>query len=154
MKLISVDPGKVGLGWAYFENSYLLKAGIIENVLELQKLNYTFVELLSCCRPTVCVIEVPQVYQQRSWKGDPNDLIDVAVIAGVVAAAASAFGEPQLIRPHAWKGNRPKAVDIEYTLSLLSDDERVIVEGCGALKSKLHNVIDAVGIGLWKLERR
>jgi hypothetical protein len=108
----------------------------------------------ACPPPSAVVIEVPQVYQQRLQKGDPNDLIDVAVIAGIAAGAAAPFAEPQLVRPHKWKHNRPKAFDNAYTLSLLSAEEKLVVDSCGAPKSKLHNVIDAVGIGLWRLGRR
>jgi hypothetical protein len=32
--------------------------------------------------------------------------------------------------------------------------ERQVLERVGLTKSKMHNVLDAVGIGLWKLKRR
>lgn len=154
MQLISIDPGKSGLGWASFFDSRLIGAGIFENITDLHKFNYIFVDFLKTREPRIVVVEVPQIYQQRHWKGDPNDLVDVAVIVGVVVAAASAYTKPQLVKPHSWKGNRPKATDNMYTLSLLKPDELKVVEDCGVSKSKLHNVIDAVGIGLWKLGRR
>ena len=154
MKLIAIDPGKVCLGWASFKDARLVAAGIIENNTRLVATYEPLEDVMHGEDPSCVIIEVPQVYPQRAQKGDPNDLIDVAVIAGVVAGLALSFVEPQLVKPHAWKGNRPKTVDNEYTLSLLKPDELKIVNGCGASKSKLHNVIDAVGIGLWKLGRR
>jgi hypothetical protein len=154
-RLVAIDPGKAGLGWASFTNEKLCSAGLIvcDNLV---KTTEALVEMMGRTypHPSTVVIEVPQVYQQRLQKGDPNDLIDVAVIAGIAAGVAAQFVEPQPVRPHKWKGNRPKALDNAYTLSLLSAEEKLVVDSCGALKSKLHNVIDAVGIGLWKLGRR
>jgi hypothetical protein len=151
VRLIAIDPGKAGLGWAAFEGGRLIETGLIAN----GSLSEAFRALKEVCLkywPGDAVIEIPQVYQQRLQKGDPNDLITVAVIAGIVAAAFFPYGiEPQLVRAHKWKGNRPKAVDNQYTLSLLDEDEK-----CKLVKvsSKQHNVLDAVGIGLWRLGRR
>jgi hypothetical protein len=148
MKLMTVDPGK-NLGWAMFEDGRLIETGLIE----AHSLADTVFELVGVCerhRPAEAVIEIPQVYQQRLWKGDQNDLVDVAVIAGAAAATLIAYAEPQLIRPHGWKGNRPKAIDNRHTFSLLDDEEKSKIPS-GA---KRHNVLDAVGMGLWKLGRR
>lgn len=152
-RLISIDPGRAGLGWASFVDDRLYSVGLIachEGLVLAAEILANIMKV----RPEAVVIEVPQVYQQRQQKGDPNDLIDVAVIAGIAAGAAAPFVEPQLVRPHKWKGNRPKALDNTYTFSLLSPEEKAVVDGCDVLKSKLHNVIDAVGLGLWKLKRR
>jgi hypothetical protein len=151
VRLIAIDPGKAGLGWAAFEGGRLIETGLIAN----GSLSEAFRVLKEVCakyRPGDAVIEIPQVYQQRLQKGDPNDLITVAVIAGIAAASFLPYGiEPQLVRPSRWKGNRPKAVDNQYTLSLLDEDEK-----CKLVKvsSKQHNVLDAVGIGLWRVGRR
>jgi hypothetical protein len=151
VRLIAIDPGKAGLGWAAFEGGRLIETGLIAN----GSLSEAFRVLKEVClkhRPGDAVIEIPQVYQQRLQKGDPNDLITVAVIAGIAAAAFLPYGiEPQLVRPHKWKGSRPKAVDNQYTLSLLDEDEKSkLVKVSG----KQHNVLDAVGIGLWRVGRR
>jgi len=154
-RLIAIDPGKAGLGWASFVGDRLSSVGLLvcKSLTETTEV-LTRMMGRACPPPSTVVIEVPQVYQQRLQKGDPNDLIDVAVIAGIAAGVAAQFVEPQPVRPHAWKGNRPKAIDNAYTLSLLSEEEKLVLDGCGAPKSKLHNVIDAIGIGLWKLGRR
>jgi len=150
--LIAVDPGRV-LGVAVFRNSILLDVGLL-SAPTIRELHYGLFQLLEAHKPNQGIVEVPQVYQQRRWKGDPNDLIDVAVIAGVAGAALAPFCETLFIKPHVWKGSRPKAVDNEYTLSKLTEMEREIVDGAGLTKTKSHNAIDAIGIGLWALERR
>jgi len=150
--LITVDPGCV-LGVAVFRNSVLLDVGLL-SAPTIRDLHFRLHQLFSKYSPRHAVVEVPQVYQQRRWKGDPNDLIDVAVLAGIAGAALAPFCEPLFITPHVWKGNRPKSVDNEYTLSKLSAVEREIVDRCSWPKAQAHNVLDALGIGLWSLERR
>ncbi len=100
------------------------------------------------------VIEKPQIYRQRMWKGDPNDNVDVAIAAGVAAATLSRCGPVSFAAPRAWKGQREKRIDNAYTLRLLGPDEAEVLAGHKVRGSKLHNVVDAVGIGLWKLGRR
>lgn len=143
MGLMSVDPGKNEFAWAYFVGNKLSKCGLCCDInnKDVNKLVYG----------AEAVIEVPQIYPQRVWKGDPNDLIDVALTAGRVSTAFPRF---EFVRPHAWKGNRPKNIDNSYTLTLLTPDELNILNYCHVIKSKKHNVIDAIGIGLWKLGRR
>lgn len=149
MRLMTVDPGKAGLGWAVFDDGRLMETGILENGSMVEAVRM-LERVSSRWRPDASVIEVPQVYPQRVQKGDPNDLIDVAVIAGIAVAVLSTFCVPQLVRPHKWKGSRPKAVDNQRTLGLLDADELDVLKKSGASSSKQHNVLDAVGIGLWK----
>jgi hypothetical protein len=143
--LLSIDPGKNEFGWARFHAAQLMQCGF-EQVKYAQSLFYRMT--VDCA-----VIEVPQIYPMRSWKGDPNDLIDVALTSGQIAGILS-LNKKEFVRPHAWKGNRPKDIDNNYTLSKLDERELVILNQCEVIKSKRHNVIDAIGIGLWKLNRR
>jgi len=145
MNLIAIDPGKHAVGWAAFGDDGLSACGM----LEIGALGY-----LAGRRPDVAVIEVPQIYDRRRWKGDPNDLIDVAIAAGMARQALCDAAEVVLVKPAAWKGQRAKAIDTEYTSGLLSLPERAVIDRCGVAKSKRHNVIDAIGIGLWRLGRR
>lgn len=151
--LAAVDPGKAGLGWAIFVDDLLFKAGILENASH-QLATIYLRELFRGWKPFRAAIEVPQVYQQKLWKGDPNDLIDVAVIAGIAVAALAPWCAPELVRPHAWKGNAPKAVGNKQTLARMDECEKIVLRASGATKSKEHNVLDAIGLGLWKLGRR
>jgi hypothetical protein len=102
------------------------------------------------------VLEVPQIYA-GGGKGDPNDLVDIAVAGGVVVGRCTRENTDQDIvycRPRDWKGQRPKAVDNRYTLGILEESEVAIFDACGVTAGLKHNVIDAIGIGLWKLGRR
>jgi len=99
------------------------------------------------------VIEKPVIYDPRKWKGDPNDLIREALAAGA-AAACFPNGSLSYIRPADWKGQRKKPIDNRYTLALLNSDERELLDGVNLLRSLMHNVLDAVGIGLWAVGRR
>ena len=152
--LISIDPGKHSLGWARFDDERLTACGLLrwKDWASMAGGMSWMQERLGSEPSTLIVIEVPQVYRQRFWKGDPNDLIDVALVAG---AAGMIFGPGiKFIRPHEWKGGRGKNVDHPLTLSRLSSSERVELDKLDVPKSLRHNVLDAIGIGLWKLGRR
>ena len=153
-RLIAIDPGVQALGWATFERGKLARCGLLQAA--------TAIGMAETVRDEwgrtkgvgmQLIIEKPQVYRQRHWKGDPNDLIDVAMVVGA-AVVAFPGAERRVITPHTWKGNRPKAVCNAHTLRLLSVPERHIVNQCHIRKSLMHNVLDAIGIGLWALDRR
>ncbi len=157
---MGVDPGK-DTGWAVFVDGILYAAGLsfgpFDEIAEDVALEMRRVLRLRATRgigPIESVIEVPQVYPQRRWKGDPNDLIGVALIAGAVGHALADSGNVEFVKPHEWKGNAPKKVGVGQTLGCLTDDERRILDDSGVINSKKHNMIDAVGLGLWKLGRR
>jgi hypothetical protein len=71
--LLSIDPGRC-TGWAYWRNSQLEACGVTSvgsNPCPAVSM------LLAGCQ--ALVIELPQVYRAAQSKGDPNDLIQVAV---------------------------------------------------------------------------
>jgi hypothetical protein len=95
------------------------------------------------------VIECPQVYVHSRAKGDPNDLIRLALMAGVIVGA---IGQKNVVeyRPAEWKGQVPKDVMTERIKRSLNKGEqsRVVLPRAMSLA---HNVWDAVGIGLHHL---
>lgn len=153
MSLLAIDPGVVGLGWANFCGGVLRSAGLIEHLLPdgLGQLLGRF-RLMGVLGMTV-VVEIPQVYPQRLQKGDPNDLISVALVAGVAAAVFLPYCTPRFVKPHAWKGTVPKDIHNRRIEAALDENERKVLLASTKLKSKRHNVTDAVGLGLWKLGR-
>ncbi len=152
MTLVSIDPGKHMFGWAAFEDGHLYRCGLVKGD-DFQEMMQTFdIRSVAMSVPTQIVVEVPQVYQQRMWKGDPNDLIDVAIVAGAVAARFRC--ETIFIRPRKWKGTRPKKVCNKLTLDTLDPNEMGVYQWIDVLASLRHNVLDAIGIGLWRLGRR
>ena len=135
--IIAVDPGKNTIAWAAFTNQSLIAAGIKTDGL------VSWVAERAGIFSRV-IIERPQIYPQS--KGDPNDLIDVAITVGL-CLTLSQFST--IYRPREWKGQVPKKIHNARALDKLRPGERHIL---GELV-KNHNVIDAIGIGLYYLGR-
>lgn len=57
-------------------------------------------------------IEFPRFYGTAKSKGDPNELVDLAGVAGVVLGALTSILSvvPALPHPRTWKGSTPKAI--------------------------------------------
>ncbi len=79
-----------------------------------------------------------------------NDLLDVQTVAAMVAASHSSAIS---VYPPQWKGNVPKKIMTERIKKLLTPKERAILDAGDWPKSLEHNVVDAIGIGLWRLGR-
>lgn len=145
--LLTVDPGKHSFGWARFDGDTLMACGMAV----IDEVEGMFGDLSG----EDAIVEKPQIYTHDKMRGDPNDLIDVAITAGAVGGVLSRKGaHVAYLRPHRWKGSRPKNVDNAYTLERMRPHEKFLLERCGVTKHKRHNVVDAIGIGLWKLGRR
>jgi hypothetical protein len=147
-RLVSVDPGKHKVAWALF----------VDGVLHTCGSSYSKGSIRAAASVPVAdaaVVEVPQVYARS--KGDPNDLVDVAVMAGAAAisAAAAAFCPTTFVRPCEWKGQTPKSVCWKRARNVLTDEEVAAQEaGYRAVtKSEGADVRDAVALGLWALGR-
>ncbi len=158
MKLLSIDPGKLLVGWALFDNNdSLVRCGLVRSdciedmAWELEVFNSSLRHADQVADELI--IEVPQIYPQRAQKGDPNDCIDVALVAGM-SAMLYYNDETVFVRPKEWKGQRPKDIDNAYTLKCLEPAELKVYEEVACIASLRHNILDAIGIGLWKLNRR
>lgn len=135
--MVSIDPGVRASGQAFWEGKKLVYVA------------YDAPSGPSDYSPLI--IEKPQVYQGRAQKGNPNDLIDLAVEVGrIIGISEVAF---ETVLPRQWKGAVKKEIMLKRILSKLDDDELLVIKNCGVSNSKAHNIIDAVGIGLWKLGR-
>jgi hypothetical protein len=136
--MFSIDPGK-DTGCALWEGGYLVGLWLGEPV---------FVEYPPCW----VHIEKPQIYPSQPVP--PNDIITLAITAGCIAGHAESNGHKvEFVLPHTWKGNLPKEVSHKRILGKLSSTERLLVDGLKVAPSKKHNVLDAIGIGLWVLRR-
>ena len=150
--LASIDPGVNGAGLAIWDGRELIRACYVSPMPfcrpdRLCRVAYqTEIEI---SRTTVDVlprvIELPRVYP-GARKNDPNDLVDLACVAG---ALGNEFTE--YVYPRTWKGQVPKVVMGKRIMSRLSEGEKWNIEKCP--ESLKHNVLDAIGIGLWKLGR-
>jgi hypothetical protein len=100
------------------------------------------------------VIEKPVIYRPRLMKGDPNDLIVLALLAGrYQERALNDKATVELVTPHEWKGSVSKEISNRRVLKKLKSEELAVLNAVKCAESARHNVIDAIGIALWKLGR-
>lgn len=147
--LLSVDPGVNGCGCALWSDyGRLVKASYVR-----VKRNAVAIEQYRALAQNVrevfdgadsLILEVPRVYQGNKQKGDPNDLVSLGVVVGLIVGV---FGKPaKTVFPYEWKRQLPDAVCAARIMNRLDDAERAVIELPG--KTLAHNVLDAVGIGL------
>jgi hypothetical protein len=153
--LFSFDPAAAHVGWAVFANQRLAFCGLErgEPIGEAIGILADKITPNAWSEGLRIVVEVPQVYQQRSWRGDPNDLISVALTAGRIAQAFESHAIAELVRPHAWKRNAAKAVMLRRIEERLDERERNVLHTAKMPAGLRHNVIDAIGLGLFALDR-
>jgi hypothetical protein len=96
--------------------------------------------------------ELPQSYTLAQQKGSQNDLIEVAVSVGAIVGATSADTTVTLVTPAEWKGQLPKDVHHARIAKHITPTMRAHVEAYP--KHLQHNVLDAIALGLWALERK
>lgn len=137
--LLAIDPG-ADTGWAYFEKKKLTKCGLgappVVGVTEV-------------------LIEKPTLYPRS--KARSSDVITLAVRAGECGGAYGSLGVAvEYVEPRTWKGQVPKDVHHARIWATLAQDERLVVDRAvsGLAPSKRHNVLDAVGLGLYGVGRR
>jgi len=159
--VIAIDPGVHGCGVAFLINGKLKAAYYVptntESLIRDDMIDLHEVKATEAC----FILEKPQIYKTRLLKGDPNDLIDVAVAGGemlgrlydiVVWHVSRERITVEKIVPAVWKKQLPKEVVQERVKPKLTPQELACV-----VKPKpaslMHNVWDAVGIGLWGVKR-
>lgn len=140
MTYLAIDPG-LDTGWALFADRDSLHACGLGNP-----------RLIPWAPGEVrhVVIEKPKIYQARNMKGDPNDLVTLAIQVGEYKQFFQAQGIPvALVTPHEWKGTMDKRVCNTRTVEELSDTERAVVRKSAhnVPESKQHNILDAIGFG-------
>jgi hypothetical protein len=143
---LAIDPG-IETGWALFDGRTrrLLACGAGER----------------WPGPVARVlIERPQVYSARLSKGNPNDLITLAIRVGRYLERLGALGVPidesrDTVLPNAWKGQVPKGVHNRRVLGGLDPEDRATADRClTPLANGLRDdAIDAIGLGVWAFER-
>lgn len=154
--VLAIDPGLRATGYAFFRGGNLASCGLIRCKLTERADIAAAIgrELaLQFLRPLdAIIIEVPQVYQSRLMKGDPNDLVSIALVAG--AALQVPAKVRRAVSPHQWKGNTPKDVTCRRLLMALNEQERDILADAAVPSSLRHNILDAIGIGKWFLDQQ
>lgn len=156
--LLAVDPGKHHAGAALFIDRSLVACTLVQASAPhlVAEGVYTWFVDQAVGNPgvdmevAVLVVEGQQVYRQS--RADPNDLLPLAECAGGVKASVLA-SQVLAPLPREWKGSAPKEVCTRRILGKLRSPEVAVLDRCGSPQSLLHNVVDAVGLGLWALGR-
>lgn len=138
--VIGIDPGNC-TGVAYVLDGILVEAYATDPDGRLTD---------TWCVPTMrAVVEFPRVYPGGRTR-QANDLITLAITTGRWIERAYGLGcAVTRVEPRAWKGTAPKAVMGRRILASLSAPERKVIDALRLPPSKLHNVVDSVGLALW-----
>lgn len=141
--LIAIDPGDQA-GVALFEDSKLVRVELVRAAVD---------RAWKWDGPTgtKVVCEAPQVRHEDKMK--MKHLLTLAVTTGYLIGAMQPVSIHRVV-PREWKGQRPKTVDNQLTLRLLSDQERQVLDRSNVSRGMRHNLLDAIGLGLWELKRR
>lgn len=87
----------------------------------------------------------------KGLKTNPNDLLDLAMCAGAFygALCVDMVATLTIVEPAEWKAQVPKDITRKRIETLLGSTEKVLIKKGG----EMHNVYDAIGIGLFVLGR-
>lgn len=157
--LLAVDPGTRGCGVALFDGQRLILADYVYNPSKFRgdarmsdclAMAHAALDWVLPTRLDEIVIEHMVIYHSGRGKrgADPNDLLRLAEIGGAICVLSGAAAKSYSAKE--WKGSLPKEICHRRVLDRLSIDERSRLQGPMSL---LHNVLDAVGIGLHHLGR-
>ena len=136
--MIAIDPG-IATGWAYFYANKLRACGLVRPAQW-----YQLVE--RALTGEHIVIEEPTIYPHS--KANPAHIMALQLKVGELKGRFEMAGcSVELVQPRTWKHQVPKQVHNRRTLAALTPDEFALADG------QRHDVIDAVGLGLWKLGR-
>lgn len=124
--VLGIDPG-INQGWAAVDEGVLRHCGLGE-------CPYVYAKFV--------IIEKPQFYPGQSAK-NANDLITLAISVGMRLAV---WPDAVLVLPSEWKGSTPKDIHNRRVVSSLSPQEKAVLDAVKCAKSKLNNVIDAIGL--------
>ena len=133
--LISIDPGVQACGVAYWHDGRLHAVEFRSAPLE--------------ATDVATVVEHMVVYPGGRFA---QDLIDVAFAAGRMTSACSTVRK---VTAREWKGQIPRNIEqLRTTAKLTAEEMAVYTRDTASVKPYLrHNVISAIGIGLWSLGR-
>lgn len=136
MILLAIDPGR-WTGWCVWQQEFgPLRVGLGQPPFNA----FAFDRV---------VIERPKIYSASLMKGDPNDMITLALLAGLYWGQARTMN-CEFVYPSDWKGQLNKVVSMNRTKKSLGKN-RVKVESWlkSVPESLVHNVWDAIGIAIW-----
>ncbi len=163
---VAIDPGTHGLAYAAFSAEGRLCSTFFvrlhresedqyDAVVNLSRVVKAVRDLLPCRddEPRKVIVEIPQYYANQSAR--PSDLIRLSAMAGAAAASVPGEGHARFVLPRVWKGSRDKDAFTRFIYDCLDQDELGLVtspdeEGFRRIDG---DILDAVGMGLWSLDR-
>ena len=160
---LAIDPGLRGSGVSVFSADSLVRAAYVKSPNQADRGPYAWRDMAEAIRlwlsmqeyeygaPNALVMELQQVYATRFQKGNQDDLLQLAGVNGAISYAFRGIPEVFSYLPRVWKGTVKKEVMTARIESKLSPEELAGIEPCAV--SLRHNVIDAVGLGLYKFGR-
>lgn len=153
--VLAIDPGTKGIGWARFTPAgTLTEAGLARTTARGLHLAAISLSYQIPKDPEVYVEEM--TYRPGDRRSVPRDLLRVQWIGAAVASAVSSAGIPIPVTPAKWKGQVPKVIHHPRIVKALTAGEVECMDrGLADVPEGLrHNVLDAIGIGLWAVGRR
>lgn len=144
--IFSVDSG-ANLGWAIFSESGMEDCGLCRSMEALTNVG----QLYMTGGVKRLVVERPHAGRTRARA---RDILTLAVRAGEAGGLLGYFlgVNPEYLEPQKWKGQLSKKRCNEIVEAKLSVRELQIVNKIKPLSAK-HNVLDAIGIGLFSVGR-
>ena len=156
--LLSIDPGIRGCGAALFVDKQLVRADYIKSFVktgnqaaEARAMAQAVSGWLST-HPAHIVVEWPRIYRNVRGK-DPNDLLALCAVNAAIAALYP-YAVVDSYFPAEWKGQQKKEICHRRIVKILGEAEaKILTDAAARAKSLSHNMMDAVGIGLFALGR-
>jgi hypothetical protein len=145
--LLAIDPG-VDTGWSLFLANRLVACGLGDP-------RHSTAHRIK----DIATVVVEKPYYYPGSPVNPNDLITLALCAGELAGRYRQWAEIRYVFPFQWKGSVPKAKHHPRILAKLDASELAVLKSARrdavnpVQKSKEHNVLDSVGLGLFGVGR-
>ena len=145
MLLCAIDADSKKNGWAIYDGFRLAFCGLASRS--------EYPEFVDMFKVDLTIVELPQVYQRRKSKGNPNDLVAITASG---AELAGRIGAPvEYYRPRTWKGNLDKTLVHQRTRAHFEHTEDfnslyvwdAIEYRFGS--EQASEVCDAASFGLW-----
>lgn len=157
MRMVSIDPGLKECGVAVWEYGVLVAAYLVQTSIEdtTEDIDLRILAMgdaLEAALPAIDRLVVERMEPRKDKQAAWSNLLDLAYISGRVSGGVA---EVRFLRPSIWTGKRNKAANHPRIRSRLSAAEtRALEEGLANCPKGNHKeILDAVGIGLYDLER-
>lgn len=154
--ILCIDPGD-DTGWALWSGRSLHSCGLGVKINQLVLVPAISVDEIAMLHIERAFIEWPVIYPRSPVP--PNDILMLARSAAEIGGALKDRGlHVDYIEPSSWKGQTPKKVHNARTKAkikakLSRAEQEAVSRACAAVApSAAHNILDAVGLGLWALK--